>query len=391
MKIVFLTNYINHHQAPLADELYRLEGVNYIFIATKKIYEWRKNLGYPDFSDRPYLLNAYESKEKYAEAINHINDADVVIVGSAPEIMIKERLKLNKLTFRYAERYFKERPWYFPDPRIWFYFFKNHTLYRNKNIFMLAASAYTANDLGHFYAYPNKIFKWGYFPSVPENLIRHNSISNDNFISRACYKTRLMWCSRFIEWKHPELPILLANKLKIEGYNFHLDMYGIGEMMDDIKRKIENLHLQDVVTIQGSKPNSEILESMCEHDIFLFTSDKTEGWGAVLNEAMGHGCAVVASNEIGAVPFLVKNGKNGLIFKSNDLESLYNNTKLLLDDRHLQESVSQCAIQSMRNLWSPRIAANRFLILVDCLLKGEDTPFKEGPCSKANPIKKNFI
>lgn len=37
-----------------------------------------------------------------------------------------------------------------------------------------------------------------------------------------------MWCSRFIEWKHPELPVKLAEKLKAENINAIINMYGNG-------------------------------------------------------------------------------------------------------------------------------------------------------------------
>ena len=48
--------------------------------------------------------------------------------------------------------------------------------------------------------------------------------------------------------------------------------------------------------------------------IFLFTSNYLEGWGAVVNEAMNSGCALVASTEAGSVPFLIRNGINGLTY-----------------------------------------------------------------------------
>ena len=36
-----------------------------------------------------------------------------------------------------------------------------------------------------------------------------------------------------------------------------------------------------------------------------------EGWGAVVNEAMNSGCAVVADHMIGAAPWLIRQGENG--------------------------------------------------------------------------------
>ena len=57
---------------------------------------------------------------------------------------------------------------------------------------------------------------------------------------------------------------------------------------------------------------------MEQADVFLFTSNYLEGWGAVLNEAMNSACAVVAGHGIGAVPFLLKHGKNGLVYKTGN-------------------------------------------------------------------------
>ena len=168
MKIVMLSNFINHHQTPVADELYNMQGVEYWFIETKALPEEQRNLGYSDFSNKPYVISAYKSNEEYQKAINLIDNADVVIVGSAPENMIIERLRSNKLTFRYSERFFKKRPWYFPDPRVWMELWKKHIRYKNKPLYMLAASAYTANDVYAIGAYKNKVYKWGYFPRVDD-------------------------------------------------------------------------------------------------------------------------------------------------------------------------------------------------------------------------------
>ena len=49
-------------------------------------------------------------------------------------------------------------------------------------------------------------------------------------------------------------------------------------------------------------------------DIYLATSDRQEGWGAVINEAMNSGCAVVADHMMGAVPYLISHEENGMIY-----------------------------------------------------------------------------
>lgn len=384
MKLVFVTNYINHHQVSVADEFYRILGNNYSFIATIEMHEFRKQLGYPDYSDRPYLVKAYNSEEMRIKSLQLAYNADVVIIGSAPEEYVAERIKAGKLTFRYSERWFKTKPWYLSGPRAWLNFYKNHIKYRNKPLYILAASAYTANDVYAIGAYKDKVYKWGYFTAVPEDT--NVKVAGTDVLTLET-QTKIMWCSRFLKWKHPELPVMLAARLKKEGYKFVVNMYGSGEELEATKTLTQDLDVEDIVSFCGNLPNQEVLSEMRRHQIFLFTSDKNEGWGAVLNESMSNGCAVVASNRIGAAPFLIKDGENGMIFESENLDSLYSKVKALLDDKDLRKSISCNAYKTMSEMWNPQNVAERFIELAKSLQAGEDTPFVDGPCSKAYPCK----
>lgn len=96
MKIVFLTNLVNHHQIPVADELYELIGDDYTYVAMEQLPDWLKKGGYSD-TERPYILRYADNLGKIR---NLVNDADVVIIGSAPEWLVTQRIKENKLTFR---------------------------------------------------------------------------------------------------------------------------------------------------------------------------------------------------------------------------------------------------------------------------------------------------
>ena len=383
MKIAFYTNFINHHQVHVADELYNAEGVEYTFVATEPMPDSFKKSGYPDFSTRPYLLNAFESIEKKQVALKLAMEADVVIIGSASEEFVRRRINAGKLTFRYNERWFKNKPWYKSTPKEWLSYYINHIRHNNKPLYMLAASAYTANDVYAIGAYKNKVFKWGYFPKVICNYqeTEQNAGSNSDI-------TTIMWCARFLDWKHPELPVLLAKRLRDSGYKFTLDMYGSGEVWTKIQNLITENEVADLVHLRGNLPNDQILEQMKSHDVFLFTSDKNEGWGAVLNEAMSAGCAVVASNLIGATPFLINNGENGLIFESENLDSLYKKVSLLIDNKELRSKISKKAIYTMQEVWSPKNAVKQLLNLITAITKHDESLIAvSGPCSKAYPIK----
>lgn len=384
MKLVFITNYIHHHQIPLADEFYRLLGDDYTYIATEALPDWLIKGGYDPSISRPYVIRAYENDLNRRDAKQLVNDADVVIVGSAPEEYVEKRIEAGELTFRYSERWFKKKPWFLSGPHAWFNLWHDHIRYRNKPLYMLAASAYTCRDVNAVGAYKNKVFKWGYFTKVEDFPLEASA----NFCaSSEEAEVHIMWCARFLRLKHPELPILLAKRLKENGYKFVLDMYGSGTELEPTKRLASELGVLDVVHFLGNLPNDEILKQMRRHEIFLFTSDKNEGWGAVLNESMSNGCAVVASNMIGAVPFLVEDGVNGLIFQSESIDSLESKVESLLTNQKFRQRLAENAVVTMRTLWSPNNAAQQFLQLVQAINNHDiNSVVKNGPCSQAERI-----
>ena len=124
-------------------------------------------------------------------------------------------------------------------------------------------------------------------------------------------------------------------------------------------------------------------------ELFLFTSDRNEGWGAVLNESMNSGCAVVACKAIGSVPFLIREGESGLTYESGDVAQLYSHVKTLLDDAERCRALGRKAYATMAGQWNADAAAQRLLALSEALLQGERQPslYEEGPCSRAKILR----
>lgn len=46
MKVVFASNYFNHHQKPFSNAMYKRLGDDYLFIETDEMGDFRKKLGY---------------------------------------------------------------------------------------------------------------------------------------------------------------------------------------------------------------------------------------------------------------------------------------------------------------------------------------------------------
>ena len=382
MKVSFFTNYLNHHQLPFCMEMDKLTRGNYRFIALRTVPGGRLALGYGDANEHfPFVLKAYaeEDGKKKAEII--VDASDAVIVGAAPDECLKMGIRKGKITLKYSERICKQGKWKVFLPR---YF--RHILFRNKHLYMLCASAYTAYDYSLIGAYINKTYKWGYFPEVKRYDL------DVLFAGKKKEKVLILWCGRMIGWKHPEAAIEIAQRLKRDGYDFEMNFIGGGPMEDELRETIRKKDLEDCVRLLGTMSPEMVRNYMECADIFLFTSDFNEGWGAVLNESMNSGCAVVASHAIGSVPFLIRHGKNGLIYKNGNTEDLYKKTKRLVDSVELRRSMGEKAYHTIADLWNAEVAAKRLLQLIEELQKhGQCDLFEDGPCSRAEIMRNNWF
>ena len=379
MRILFCSNYFTHHQIPLSDALYELTNHNYCFVAHKEMDAERKNLGWGNDLARPYTCSAADQ-----EVQKQLNNLDVLIAGSFPESQTKEYSKKAKLFFRYSERPLKAgNPVLKYIPR----FLKWH--YYNppwRKAYMLCASAYTAGDYAKFGLFHGRCYKWGYFPET----IRYPSI--DDLIDRKA-KATILWCGRFLGWKHPDDVIEVAKRLHEAGCCFKIEMIGTGEMERQLKRQASEAGLLDEnVRFLGAMSPEAVRRHMESASICLFTSDRQEGWGAVLNEAMNSGCAVVASDAAGATPYLVNDGVNGSVYHSGNIQELYEKVRRLLENTTMQYSFGKAAYQTITELWNAEVAAKRFLQLSNALLNGKDASglFANGPCSPAKPLREDW-
>ncbi len=386
MKIAFVSNFLNHHQLPFCEELVRLTEGGFTFVALTPVPGERLSLGYYDMNKAyPFVIRAYESAEEMERAHSIAEEADVLLIGGIHDpianTFVAPRAEAGKLSFWYCERRYKRGLLRAFSPKNISILKSCHNAYKADKVYMLCASAYTAWDYGLSRSYIGKTFKWGYFPKVERYDIDELMAKK-----RKDGKTKIVWCARFIPWKHPETMIALAKKLKRDGENFSIEMIGNGEMLEDFKKEIEKEGLCDVLHPLGSMSPEEVREHMKAANIFIFTSDYNEGWGAVMNESMNSACVVVASHAIGSVPFLVTHRENGLVYKNGSDASLYSAVKRLIHDPALCDRLGRQAYESIISEWAPEEAAKRFVTLVACLEKGETPPFSTGPCSIAPRI-----
>lgn len=390
MKVVNLNAGIGMHSVAWADAMFQILGKDFVFLefgrkGDGQYGSYRKaTKGVDYYTSRPYIAKMKDDEHK---AFRLINDADVLITAGEPLALTHERLCQKKLTFRQAERIFKTP--LLKNPFRLYRLYSQYIRYTNPNYRKLCLSGFDANDMAYCgSSYHNKCYKFAYFTQIPQLEI------NDVISSRRKDKMQLVWCARFIGWKHPELPLKLAEELiASDRGNFEIKMIGADTMplWHKIKSEVEKRGLHDHVILTGGMPNTEVLEQMRKSHIFIFTSDRGEGWGAVLNEAMGAGCACVASHEIGSVPFLLKNNENGMIFRSCSVDSLHEKVAYLYDNPEECVKLGKNAYQTITTEWSAHNAAERLVKLSESILAGHEISFDDGPCSKAYPINSNDL
>lgn len=108
-----------------------------------------------------------------------------------------------------------------------------------------------------------------------------------------------------------------------------------------LQNEIGKLHLKQSVELLTNIPQEQLLQIYQEATIFALHSQE-ESQGIALVEAMATGLPIV-STLIGGIPFVVKNGKTGLLSKYGDVDSFANNMIKLLTIENLRTQMSQSA------------------------------------------------
>mgnify|MGYP002802135982 CR=1 FL=1 len=215
MRVLFISNYFNHHQKPLSDALFQLTAQQYAFAATVPLSQERNQMGWTDTTEE------YTRDVDSISLPTQINQADVIITGSAPEEYVKIAIRKKKLIFRYSERPLKngvDLRKYLPRFVRWHW--------RNppgKPIYLLSASAFAAADYKKFGLFRERAYKWGYFPETRRYAHINSLIAGKD-------RSSILWVGRFLDWKHPDAALQAVRTLHNEGLSFHLNLIGTGEM-----------------------------------------------------------------------------------------------------------------------------------------------------------------
>lgn len=132
-------------------------------------------------------------------------------------------------------------------------------------------------------------------------------------------------------------------------------LIGDGPMRSQLERQIENLGLEDVVTLLGFKPWWETADYLNAMDIFAFPS-YIEACGLALLEAMSCGIAAVARTNAGTRE-IIADGETGYLSASD--EEFFEKLLRLAEDEDLRKPIGMNARHSVLEKYSWKAIAER--------------------------------
>lgn len=379
-RVVFVTNFMSPHTLPLCDSLFARLGGRFVAITTTQMSPERRALGYHLYCDRSYILDC--SLERGGAFIqSNLEQADVIMftLGSVDSRYLRNNFNEGKAVLLLSERLFKRGWLKLFDPRLLAQFALNLTIRRRK-VWLLSLGYYVGPDFCLVGFPRDRVRTFGYFPAT-------DSLALGDLVNKkaANQHVRILWVGRMIDVKRPQDVVHMANRLMAMGsrIDWRLELAGIGPELSMLGKLIDLLGLADRVTLLGNCTQNQISARMREADIVVVTSNRREGWGAVVNEGMARACAVVATEDGGGAKELIIDRENGRLYQAGDIESLALIVRELIEDSSQRRALGQRAYETICELWNAEIAAQR---LVDWVRSGYEAEYTEGPLSRPKSL-----
>jgi glycosyltransferase involved in cell wall biosynthesis len=158
--------------------------------------------------------------------------------------------------------------------------------------------------------------------------------------------------------------------LKEKAYNFKILL--VGPEMKEGNRKLIN----DTIRNKGLKNNIKLFKEVKYDKVYLFYNSAdifilpsyTEGFPLCILEAMASGLPIVSTN-VGAIPEVVEEGKNGFLFEPGDIDTIISKIEFLINNKNLRDEIRHNNIEKVKNEFSVDRQVNKFKNLYINLLK----------------------
>lgn len=168
-------------------------------------------------------------------------------------------------------------------------------------------------------------------------------------------RRKIQIAPRFVSIRHLEplydIPCILKAYKHVQTYypDATLDILGQGSLREQLEEYVKKDSISGVRFI-GQVSNQQIYEYLANADIMV-SAAKTDNMPVSLLEAMNAGLLVIAG-KVGGVPYMIEDGKTGLLFKSGDSADLANKILwALANTEKTQAIVNNAQIEVKKYVW----------------------------------------
>lgn len=153
-----------------------------------------------------------------------------------------------------------------------------------------------------------------------------------------------------------------AQKLSQEKREkIRLEIYGKGELLDELKVLAEKLQLENQIFFGGYVENRKIPSLLNRMDVFMLGSkNDSESFGVAAVEAMSCELPVVATSVSGFLE-VIEDGKTGFLVPVGDYEAMAEKMFLLYSDAGLRESMGKAGRKRVEELYNWEINVDQMM------------------------------
>lgn len=194
---------------------------------------------------------------------------------------------------------------------------------------------------------------------------------------------RIGFVGRLEAWKGAALLIEALAELSAQAVAFTARLAGEGPLRQELQDLIDERGLAGRVVLVGQVPNLELPAFYRDLDVVVVPSIETAGfsepWSLVVNEAMGCGCLVIASDAVGAAADgLVTDGQTGYVFPAGDFAALAEVLAGASRDISTTDSLRRAGNTAVQK-YSFDASAQAFRVAVDAAVAGRSRRSRSAP------------
>ena len=129
-----------------------------------------------------------------------------------------------------------------------------------------------------------------------------------------------------------------AARLKKDGFAFHIDIVGPGEI-EEVRDAADKAGVSDVATLHGPRRGEQKYDFFRNADCFVLAS-YGEGLPIAILEALAAGLPVI-STTVGGIPEVIRSGENGYLIQPGNIKQLYDAFAALITNRTQRENIGR--------------------------------------------------